>query len=160
MKQRTPKQIEYYHADRLNYAVAGTPNWLEYDQKVFVKNGDDAADFKPIAHLCKTPIDQPPEFLGIPKDICARPPTTDTWSLAQTQEEFYFPLPYGRIDRCLYACNHGIPAEAVAPAIGLTVEQVARVWRDIAPKRRATNYLHCPPLLVELVLAHDQIRRN
>jgi NAD+ synthase len=26
MKQRTRKQIEYYHADRLNYAVVGTPN--------------------------------------------------------------------------------------------------------------------------------------
>ncbi|HMN85257.1 MAG TPA: NAD(+) synthase, partial [Bauldia sp.] len=29
MKQRTRKQIEYYHADRLNYAVVGTPNRLE-----------------------------------------------------------------------------------------------------------------------------------
>lgn len=51
MKQRTRKQIEYYHADRLNYAVSGTPNRLEYDQGFFVKNGDGAADFKPIAHL-------------------------------------------------------------------------------------------------------------
>ena len=32
MKQRTRKQLEYYHADRLNYAVLGTPNRLEYDQ--------------------------------------------------------------------------------------------------------------------------------
>ena len=55
MKQRTRKQIEYYHADRLNYAVIGTPNRLEYDQGFFVKNGDGAADVKPIAHLYKTP---------------------------------------------------------------------------------------------------------
>jgi NAD+ synthase len=160
MKQRTRKQIEYYHADRLNYAVAGTPNRLEYDQGFFVKNGDGAADFKPIAHLYKTQVYQLAEFLGIPEEIRARPPTTDTWSLAHTQEEFYFSLPYDRMDLCLYACNHGIPAEAVAPAVGLSVEQVARVWRDIASKRRATNYLHCPPLLVEPVLAHDQIRSN
>src|SRR5581483_3136725 len=46
MKQRTRKQIEYYHADRLSYAVAGTPNRLEYDQGFFVKNGDGAADVK------------------------------------------------------------------------------------------------------------------
>ena len=41
-KQRTRKQIEYYHADRLNHTVAGTPNRLEYDQGFFVKNGDGA----------------------------------------------------------------------------------------------------------------------
>ena len=58
MKQRTRKQLEYYHADRLNYAVAGTPNRLEYDQGFFVKNGDGAADFKPIAHLYKTQVYQ------------------------------------------------------------------------------------------------------
>ena len=160
MKQRTRKQFEYYHADRLNYAVAGTPNRLEYDQGFFVKNGDGAADFKPIAHLYKTQVYQLAEFLGIPAEIRARLPTTDTWSLAQTQEEFYFSLPYDRMDLCLYACDHGIAAEAVAPVVGLSVEQVARVWRDIASKRRATNYLHCPPLLVEPVLAHDQTRTN
>lgn len=160
MKQRTRKQIEYYHADRLNYAVAGTPNRLEYDQGFFVKNGDGAADFKPIAHLYKTQVYQLAEFLGIPGEIRARPPTTDTWSLAQTQEEFYFSLPYDRMDLCLYACSHDIPAEAVAPAVGLSAEQVARVWRDIASKRRATNYLHCPPLLVAPVLAHDPVRSN
>jgi len=160
MKQRTRKQIEYYHADRLNYAVAGTPNRLEYDQGFFVKNGDGAADFKPIAHLYKTQVYQLAEFLGIPEEIRARPPTTDTWSLAQTQEEFYFSLPYDRMDLCLYACNHGVPAELVAPAVGLTVEQVARVWRDIASKRRATNYLHCAPLLVEPVLAQEQNRSS
>ena len=94
MKQRTRKQIEYFHADRLNYAVAGTPNRLEYDQGFFVKNGDGAADFKPIAHLYKSQVYRLAEHLGVPEEICRRPPTTDTWSLAQTQDEFYFSLPY------------------------------------------------------------------
>jgi NAD+ synthase len=57
-KQRTRKMLEYYHADRLNYAVAGTPNMLELDQGFFVKNGDGAADFKPIAHLYKSQVYQ------------------------------------------------------------------------------------------------------
>jgi NAD+ synthase len=149
MKQRTRKQIEYYHADRLNYAVAGTPNRLEYDQGFFVKNGDGAADFKPIAHLYKTQVYQLAAFLGVPDEIRRRPPTTDTWSLAQTQEEFYFSLPYDRMDLCLYALNHSVPAEVAAPAAGLEAEQVRRVWRDIESKRRATAYLHEPPLLVE-----------
>src|SRR6202011_5170074 len=56
MKQRVRKQTEYFWADRYNYAVAGTPNRLEYDQGFFVKNGDGAADLKPIAHLYKTQV--------------------------------------------------------------------------------------------------------
>ena len=35
-KQRLRKTLEYFHADRLNYAVIGTPNRLEYDQGFFV----------------------------------------------------------------------------------------------------------------------------
>jgi NAD+ synthase len=55
-KQRTRKTVEFFHADRLNYAVVGTPNRLEYDQGFFVKNGDGSADVKPIAHLYKTQV--------------------------------------------------------------------------------------------------------
>jgi NAD+ synthase len=149
MKQRTRKQIEYYQADRLNYAVAGTPNRLEYDQGFFVKNGDGAADIKPIAHLYKTQVYQLAAHLGVPEEIRRRAPTTDTWPLAQTQDEFYFSLPYDRMDLCLYGLDHGVPAAAVARAAGLSENQVERVWRDIQAKRKATRYLHEPPLLVE-----------
>jgi len=152
MKQRTRKQIEYYHADRLNYAVIGTPNRLEYDQGFFVKNGDGAADVKPIAHLYKSQVYALAEYLGVPAEIRRRPPTTDTWSLAQTQEEFYFSLPYREMDLCLYGLNNGVDVSDVARAAGLTSEQVERAWRDIFSKRRATAYLHEPPLLVEPVL--------
>ena len=148
MKQRTRKQLEYYHADRLNYAVAGTPNRLEYDQGFFVKNGDGAADFKPIAHLYKTQVYQLAAELGVPQEICARPPSTDTWSMEQTQEEFYFALPYAQMDLCLYGLENDIPAADVARAAGLTVGQVNIVWADIESKRRATRYLHEPPLLI------------
>jgi NAD+ synthase len=150
-KQRVRKMMEYYHADRLNYAVAGTPNRLEYDQGFFVKLGDGAADLKPIAHLYKSQVFALAEYLGVPEDIRRRTPTTDTFSMPQTQEEFYFALPYDKMDLCLYARNHGIPATDVAPAIGLTAEQVERVFRDIDQKRRTTQYLHARPLLVESV---------
>jgi NAD+ synthase len=152
MKQRTRKQLEYFHADRLNYAVIGTPNKLEYDQGFFVKNGDGAADVKPIAHLYKTQVYALAAHLGLPQEICGRPPTTDTWSLAQSQEEFYFAVPYHVMDICLFAHEHRIPAEAVAARCGLTVEGVNGVWRDIEAKRSATRYLHEPPLLVEPAL--------
>lgn len=150
-KQRVRKMIEYYHADRLNYAVAGTPNRLEYDQGFFVKLGDGAADLKPIAHLYKTQVYALAEYLGVPEEIRSRKPTTDTFSMPQTQEEFYFALPYDKMDLCLYGRNHHVPASDVAAAIGLTPEQVERVYRDIDQKRRTTRYLHERPLLVDPV---------
>jgi len=149
MKQRTRKQLEYYHADRLQYAVAGTPNRLEYDQGFFVKNGDGAADVKPIAHLYKSQVYQLAAELGVPEEIRSRPPTTDTYSLAQTQEEFFFGISLRTLDVCMYALDHGVPAETVAPAVGLTTEQVLDVFRDIAGRRRTTRYQHEQPLLVD-----------
>ena len=150
-KQRVRKMTEYYHADRLNYVVAGTPNRLEYDQGFFVKLGDGAADIKPIAHLYKTQVYALADYVGVPDEIRRRPPTTDTFSMPQSQEEFYFSLPYQAMDVCLYGRNHAIPASAVAAAIGLTAEQVERVYADIDQKRRTTRYLHTRPLLAEPV---------
>lgn len=147
-KQRVRKTFEYFHADRLNYATTGTPNRLEYDQGFFVKLGDGAADVKPIAHLYKTQVYKMAEFLGVPEAICKRAPTTDTYSLEQGQDEFYFSLPYDRMDLCLYAKNNGYaPAEA-AEAAGITADQAAAVYKDIDAKRRTTAHLHAGPVLL------------
>ena len=148
-KQRVRKMLEYYHADRLNYAVAGTPNRLEYDQGFFVKLGDGAADLKPIAHLYKTQVYQLAEELWVPKEISQRPPTTDTYSLAQSQEEFYFSVPYQQMDLCLYGKNHGWTPEQLAPALSLSPEQVGRVYDDIDAKRKVSVYLHATPTLIK-----------
>jgi len=148
-KQRTRKMLEYYHADRLNYAVTGTPNRQEYDQGFFVKLGDGAADIKPIAHLYKTQVYRMAEFLDLPDEICSRPPTTDTYSMEQSQEEFYFSVPYDKMDLCLYGKNHDISCNDVAVAAGLTAEQVERVYHDIDSKRKTTHYLHAAPVLIE-----------
>jgi NAD+ synthase len=148
-KQRARMMLEYHHADRLNYAVVGTPNRVEHDQGFFVKNGDGAADLKPIAHLYKSQVYQLAEYLGVPREIRKREPTTDTYSLPQSQEEFYFALPHEKMDLCLYGTNHGIPAAEVAAAAGLTVEQAKTVYRLIASRRNATRYHHLRPLLVD-----------
>ena len=150
-KQRTRKMLEYYHADRLNYAVAGTPNRLEYDQGFFVKNGDGSADMKPIAHLYKTQVFQLADYLEIPLEIRERPPTTDTYSMPQSQEEFYFSLPYDKMDLCLYARNNNVSSEELAPVVNLSAPQVERVFADIDQKRNTTKYLHLKPQLVEQV---------
>ncbi len=150
-KQRIRKMMEYYHADRLNFAVTGTPNRLEYDQGFFVKLGDGAADLKPIAHLYKTQVYQLAEFLGVPEKIRRRPPTTDTYSLPQGQDEFYFSLPYDKMDLCLYAKNHGIAPEVVAQTLGVPVDPIKLVFKDIDTKRATTRYLHLGPQLIEAI---------
>lgn len=150
-KQRTRKMVEYYYADRFNYAVVGTPNRLEYDQGFFVKLGDGAADIKPIAHLYKTQVYQMAEYLGVPETIRKRPPTTDTYSMPQGQDEFYFSLPYDQMDLCLYGKNNGYSTNEVSVVLNLTPEQVQRVYDDIDTKRATTRYLHLMPQLVEAV---------
>jgi len=89
--------------------------------------------------------------VGVPEEIRSRPPTTDTYSMPQSQEEFYFSLPYDAMDLCLYAVDHGLPASAVTDALSLTLEQAQRVFDDIAAKRRVARYLHAPPVLLGLV---------
>jgi NAD+ synthase len=150
-KQRTRKMIEYYYADLYQYAVAGTPNRLEYDQGFFVKGGDGAADFKPIAHLYKSQVYQLAAYLGVPEEIQRRPSTTDTYSLEQSQEEFYFSLPLPKMDLCLYGKNNGIPPAELAPAAGLEEKQVQRVYAMIESKRNVARYLRAAPVLVEEV---------
>jgi NAD+ synthase len=148
-KQRARKMMEYHYADLLQYAVAGTPNRLEYDQGFFVKNGDGAADFKPIAHLYKSQVFQLAAYLGVPEEIQRRPPTTDTYSLEQSQEEFYFSLPLEKMDLCLYGKNNGIPATDLSAAVDLSVQQVERIYRMIDSRRKMAHYLHAAPLLLE-----------
>jgi len=150
-KQRIRKAIEYFHADRLNYAVLGTPNRLEYDQGFFVKNGDGSADVKPIAHLYKTQVYALARHLGLPDEICSAAPTTDTYSMQQGQDEFYFVLPYDKMDIALWAKNHGVPAAELAAHLGIDVKRAEFLYKDIDAKRHTTRYLHARPILVDAV---------
>lgn len=154
-KQRIRKTLEYFHADRCNYAVIGTPNRLEYDQGFFVKNGDGAADIKPIAHLYKSQVYALAQFLQLPAEVATAPPTTDTYSLPQSQDEFYFALPYRQMDLALWALNHRIAPEPLAQILGLSAEAVRHVYDDIHAKRRATQYLHRQAMLLAPVSEVD-----
>ena len=131
--------------------MVGTPNRLEYDQGFFVKNGDGAADVKPIAHLYKTQVYALARHMQLPAAICAARPTTDTYSLPQSQEEFYFGLPYEEMDVALLYHNQGRDASELAAAIQVSPAQADFIYRDIEQKRRTTRYLHRRPLLVEPV---------
>ncbi|MDA8389466.1 MAG: NAD(+) synthase [Gammaproteobacteria bacterium] len=147
-KQRTRKAMEYYHADRLNYVVIGTPNRLEYDQGFFVKNGDGAADIKPIAQLYKTQVYALARYMQLPDEIVASTPTSDTYSLPQEQESFYFALPYQHLDVALWHVENGRAPGELADVLGIDEEAAVRIYADIAAKRRTTRYLHEPPVLL------------
>ncbi|MGP1666454.1 MAG: NAD(+) synthase, partial [Rhodanobacter sp.] len=139
-KQRLRKTLEYYHADRLNYAVVGTPNRLEYDQGFFVKNGDGSADVKPIAHLYKSQVYGLAKHLGLPECVATAVPTTDTYSLAQGQDEFYFALPWRSMDLALWAVEHELPCSELARVLAITPAAAEAIYTDIHNKRRSTQY--------------------
>ena len=147
MKQRVRKLREYTWADRLSYVVTGTPNLLEYDQGFFVKGGDGLADVKPIAGLYKGQVYSVARELGLPDAITSRQPTTETFSLPQTQEEFYFGYSYERMDELMWGHAHGLEPAAVAPRAGMSPEEVAVAYAEIDRRRTATAYLHAPAVL-------------
>jgi len=149
MKQRVRKLVEYSWADQLGFAVAGTANLLEHDQGFFVKGGDGLADVKPIAGLYKQQVFALAQWLELPEGIATRAPTTETFSLPQTQEEFYFGHPYERMDLLVWGELGAVDPAALAEPSGLTPEAVATGYREITRRREATAYLHAPAVVLD-----------
>ena len=116
-----------------------------------MKNGDGSADLKPIAHLYKTQVYALARYLELPKEIRNAQPTTDTYSMAQGQDEFYFALPYAQMDIALLAHNNCDPATVLAEELNISVEQAEFIYRDIETKRKTTAMLHWPAIPVETV---------
>jgi len=145
-KQRSRMSMLYYHAEAKNYAVIGTGNKNEHEQGFFVKYGDGGADVKPIAHLFKTQVFQLAEYLEVPEEIRKRTPTTDTYSAEQTQEEFFFRVPFDILDRVWFGWEQGVASKQIAEALELTEENVESIIHDIQRKVRTTEYLRMEPL--------------
>lgn len=145
-KQRSRMSMLYYHAESRNYAVIGTGNKNEHEQGFFVKYGDGGADIKPIAHLFKTQVFQLADYLEVPEEIRKRTPTTDTYSAEQTQEEFFFRVPFGILDRIWFGWEQGIPSKKIAEVLELTEENVDSIIRDTQRKIRTTEYLRMEPI--------------
>ena len=149
MKQRTRKLIEYTWADRLHYAVAGTPNLVEFDQGFFVKGGDGLADLKPIAGLYKQQVFELARHLGLPEGIAGRAPTTETFSLPQSQEEFYYGHPHERMDVLVWGEANGVAPADLAPRAGIDADAVETAYWEIRRRREATAYLHASAIVPE-----------
>jgi NAD+ synthase len=145
-KQRSRMSMLYYHAEALHYAVLGTPNKHEVEQGFFVKHGDGAADVMPIGSLYKTQVYQIAAYLGIPDEIIRRTPTTDTYSAEQTQEEFFYQLPFEEMDLMWYAWENGFPLQEVADTLGYPEALVIKNFKNFERKQKTTEYLRRAPI--------------
>lgn len=145
-KQRARASVLYYHAESLNRSVVGTCNRNEWMLGFIVKHGDVAVDLKPIQHLYKSQVYALARHLGVPDVITSRPPTSDTYPASQTQQEFFFSLPFEQLDLLLYAWEHALPAAEAAAALGITAEQAERAYRDMRSKHRTTEHMRRLPL--------------
>lgn len=145
-KQRTRMSMLYYHAEALHYAVIGTPNKHEQEQGFFVKHGDGAADVMPIVNLYKTQVYQLAEYLDIPREIVERTPTSDTYSAEQTQQEFFYQMPFKQMDIYWYGFENGYSPGKVADVMGETTEHVSALFRNFERKRKTTAYLRMTPI--------------
>lgn len=145
-KQRSRMAMLYYHAEALHYAVLGTPNKHEVEQGFFVKYGDGGADVMPIGNLYKTQVYQIANYLGVPHEIIRRTPTTDTYSAEQTQEEFFYQLPFEEMDLLWYGWENGYPVHEVAEVLNFTEELVIQNFKNFERKQKTTEYLRRPPI--------------
>ena len=145
-KQRSRMSMLYYHAERLHYAVIGTPNKHEVEQGFFVKHGDGGADVMPIGHLYKTQVYQLAAYLGVPHEILERTPTTDTYTAEQTQEDFFYQMPFADMDLIWYGFENNYPTEEVAKIMGKTKEDIENIFKNFERKRKTTDYLRMKPI--------------
>jgi len=145
-KQRSRMSMLYFHAESHHYVVVGTPNKHEQEQGFFVKYGDGGADVMPIGNLYKTQVYQLAKYLGVPKGIIERTPTTDTYSAEQTQEEFFFQLPYGLMDIYWYGFENGYSPDEVAEVMGESKEKVVALFNNFERKKKTTEYLRMSPI--------------
>ena len=149
MKQRSRMIMQYYHAERLGYAVVGTHNRTEYDLGFMVRHGDIGVDIHPLAGLFKVQIYQLARYLGTPEAVTSRVPSSGTFSAPQSEQEFFFSLPFELLDPLLYAEAAGVPVEEAATALGIPLEGGERIYRDIRGKRRFSEYMRRPPLVLD-----------
>ncbi|HYM93394.1 MAG TPA: NAD(+) synthase, partial [Chitinophagaceae bacterium] len=145
-KQRCRMSMLYYHAERMYYAVIGTANKHEVEQGFFVKYGDGGVDIMPVGNLYKTQVYQLAEYLNIPEEIIKRTPTSDTYPAEQTQEEFFFQLPFREMDLLWYGYENGYESSEVSKILGKPEEEIKAIYKNFLRKQKTTEYLRMIPI--------------
>ena len=139
----------YFLGEQMNYLVAGTTNKTEFMLGDFCKFGDGGNDVECVSHLYKSQIYQLGEFYGTPQEVMERTPSPDTFSLAVSDKDFYFCLPFDILDPLLYAWEYKSDINAVARELNLTTEQIERVYRDFDSKHSTTEHIRQLPYAIE-----------
>ena len=139
----------YNEAERRSLVVAGTTNRTEFILGDFCKYGDGGTDIEPLSYLYKNQIYQISEYLNVIPEIINRQPSPDTFSLPVSDQEFFFRIPFDKLDYLLYAWEHDVPADEVANVLDLSEEAVKRAHKDFASKNRATAHLREMPYTLD-----------
>lgn len=127
-KQRTRTMMTYRIADEENLIVIGTSNRLEIDQGFFVKFGDGCGEAFPLRYLLKSQVYDLAAYLGVPDEIRNRPPTTDTFSAPQSQEQYFYGTSVEMGDALWLAWHHGEPVAEVAERLQLAAADVEKFF--------------------------------
>lgn len=133
IKHRLRMCLLYFEAEKRNYAVAGCVNKTELMSGLYVKWGDSAADFEPIAHLYKTQVVELARWLRIPSEIVERAPTPDL--IPGITDEFVLGLNYVDLDRILAKMEKGEDLSNEDPKFVQRVRQI----REAAWHRKIQN---------------------
>jgi NAD+ synthase len=145
LKQRTRMATLYQVAEAENYVVAGTTNLSETALGFYVKYGDGGVDIEPLSYLYKTYVFQIAEHLGVPAGIVERLPSPDTFSAEVADDEFFFRLPYDKLDLFLWAMRDNVPADAVSKTLGVDIDKVSRILGDLKHKQEISGHLRRMP---------------
>ena len=85
------------------------------------------------------------EHLDVTLDIRKRTPSPDTFSLPVSDQEFFFRIPFDKLDMLLYAWEHEVPTSEAAAVTRLDEDAVKRAYADFSSKYRATQHLRDLP---------------
>ena len=135
----------YWESERRGFLVAGTTNRTEQILGDFCKYGDGGTDLEPLAHLYKNQVYQLAEILKVTREIKERVPSPDTFSLPVSDQEFYFRIPFAKLDFLLLAWEHKVSTQEAADVLDLAPAAVDRAFRDFTAKSRATAHLREMP---------------
>jgi len=139
----------YAEAEARSLVVAGTTNRTEFILGDFCKYGDGGTDIEPLSYLYKNQIYQLSNYLNVTPEIIDRQPSPDTFSLPVSDQEFFFRIPFDKLDYLLYAWEHELAASEVASVLELDEEAVDRAYKDFTSKYRATAHLRDVPNTLE-----------
>jgi len=137
VKARTRMVYIYYYANNLNMLVCGSSDKSETMMGYFTKWGDVAADISPLMDLYKTQVRKLAQYIGVPKEIVAKPSSPALWPGQLAEKELG--IKYEQLDLILYGLEHFMKTEEIAKQLNVkkeVVDKIKRRWLSTEHKRR------------------------